>query len=243
MGESLFIEPMKRLFQKMRPKKAEGPEMPEEEAQLASVRDVFGLKTPAEGQATGEATRRTTAQSTSTGPGEAISELGLDLAQNVFNRGLDATPEPVVRPIGQPGIESPSTEEEGETRTPEHQPSEIQRVSIESTTEEEGAEETDTAVPLVRPISQEGAQAPQAGQREGASTSSPETPPRTRPASSEVLDSLSVSLKDVFRKKTVTNPQVKALLERHGAVDARELVDELHDLARSMGASEAEDEK
>ena len=58
----------------------------------------------------------------------------------------------------------------------------------------------------------------------------------TPPSSGEVEDSLPLTLKDIFRKKVVINPQIKALLERHGEVDTKELAKELDDFAESIGA-------
>ena len=42
-------------------------------------------------------------------------------------------------------------------------------------------------------------------------------------------------MKDIFRKKTATNPQVKALLRRHDRVNARDLADELNEFAKGLG--------
>ena len=76
-------------------------------------------------------------------------------------------------------------------------------------------------------------------------TLSPEAPAAPEPPISapgqkpgEVLDSGGINLKDIFRKKVVANPQVKELLRRHERVDVHELVDELQELARSVGAQE-----
>ena len=91
----------------------------------------------------------------------------------------------------------------------------VQRVSVEASAEE-GAAET---VSAVRPVEQPApTQRPQSGSR-------------------EVLDSMSASLRDVFRKKTATNPQLKALLKRHGTVDALDLTEELTEFAKSIGAT------
>ena len=77
---------------------------------------------------------------------------------------------------------------------------------------------------------------------------SPEAPAAPEPPISapgqkpgEVLDSGGINLKDIFRKKVVANPQVKELLRRHERVDVYELVDELQELARSVGAMEEEE--
>ena len=59
---------------------------------------------------------------------------------------------------------------------------------------------------------------------------------RARSGAGEVLDSLPVSLKDVFRKKVATKPEVKALLQRHGTVTAAEVAEELRQLASDLRA-------
>ena len=71
----------------------------------------------------------------------------------------------------------------------------------------------------------------------------PEAKPRERPASGEVLDSNATSLQGIFRKEAVANPYVKALLKRHGAVDARQLSDELQEFARGVLAVETAEEE
>lgn len=52
------------------------------------------------------------------------------------------------------------------------------------------------------------------------------------------LFKVSEELQDIFEKKVVTDPRVKALLERHGSVDVRELAMELRDFADSIGAND-----
>lgn len=69
-------------------------------------------------------------------------------------------------------------------------------------------------------------------QSEEGTPNSSGTTDEEQPAFSEVQHSLT----EIFTKKAVSNPLVKALLERHGTVDARELTDELNQFARSIGA-------
>ena len=52
------------------------------------------------------------------------------------------------------------------------------------------------------------------------------------------LFKVSEELQDIFEKKVVTDPRVKALLGRHGLVDVRELAAELRDFADSIGAND-----
>ena len=61
-----------------------------------------------------------------------------------------------------------------------------------------------------------------------------------RVASSNVInvqDRISETLEDIFQKKVVTNPLLKALLEMHDTVDLRELAAELGEFAINIGAS------
>ena len=52
-----------------------------------------------------------------------------------------------------------------------------------------------------------------------------------------VEDRLTESLKDIFQKKVVKDPLMKALLEIHGEVDIRKLASELGEFAADIGAS------
>jgi hypothetical protein len=59
---------------------------------------------------------------------------------------------------------------------------------------------------------------------------------------SEEPYTLPASLETLFRKKVVTNPYVKALLQEHGTVNARELADDLRSFAISVGASNGKEQ-
>ena len=148
-----------------------------------------------------------------------MNELPLDLANNVFGRSSIVAEEVQV--------------EEPEPAEPLSRP-QVTRVSIqddgEESTEGDGIPE-----PQINVVIQDAQQRPRVPEMPTAPAS--ESQPRPRPGSGEVLDSLPVSLKDIFRNKVVTNPQVKALLKRHDRVDGRELVDELRDFAENLGAN------
>ena len=51
-----------------------------------------------------------------------------------------------------------------------------------------------------------------------------------------VEDRLNESLKDIFQKKVVSDPLMKALLEIHGEVDIRNLAAELGEFSTNIGA-------
>ena len=52
-----------------------------------------------------------------------------------------------------------------------------------------------------------------------------------------VQDRLSATLEDIFHKKVVTDPLLKALLEKHGDVDLKELASELNEFSNGLGAN------
>ena len=58
--------------------------------------------------------------------------------------------------------------------------------------------------------------------------------PRSGPSSGEALDFSADLIQEIFEKKTLTNPRVKALLARHGTVDIRQLVKELQGFSRGL---------
>ena len=258
MAEPTFTRPLVNWLEKRRAKKAAEQQRTEGADQLAAVRDIFSLSTPTTGSepvpeettqeeipaetaslrdifgpsapAGREVVHEETPQETFTGtasfrdifgpssPMETenapepvvqqasadvtaeVGQLPRDLIENVFTRSA-AIPDGAE-------VEDPEAEE------PKPRP--ITRVSIDTSTEEETAEEPRTQV-----VSGMGDK-----QGQGSETQTDEKPgPPTG------------SFRDIFRRKAVTNPHVKALLRRHDAVDVHELADELQDFARSIGAS------
>ncbi len=55
-----------------------------------------------------------------------------------------------------------------------------------------------------------------------------------------VQDRLSATLEDIFHKKVVTDPLLKALLEKHGDVDLKQLASELNEFSNGLGANRQE---
>ena len=51
-------------------------------------------------------------------------------------------------------------------------------------------------------------------------------------------DRLSETLEDIFHKKVVTDPLLKALLEKHGDVDLKQLASELNEFSTGLGANQ-----
>jgi len=60
------------------------------------------------------------------------------------------------------------------------------------------------------------------------------------PGPLNVQDRLASTLEDIFHKKVVTNPLVKALLEKHGNVDLRQLASELNEFSNGLKANQQE---
>ena len=61
-------------------------------------------------------------------------------------------------------------------------------------------------------------------------------PPKASPKPMSVEDKLNESLRDIFQKKVVSDPLMKALLEIHGEVDIRNLAAELGEFSTNIGA-------
>ena len=242
MGESLFLQPMKSWLQKRRARKTEQaqPETTAEEGPTVSTRDIFAPKVPAQTVADDEARGGTAPHQTSDRAGMDADQLDQDLALNVFDRrsaasqeeteergsGTDEVPDPTHDGRVEASAEGDTWQGAGATshrEGPETPPTRIRRVTLPDSGEEE-----DSLPVAVKGIFQ----------KEGSAIQQPQIQPRTRPGSGEVLDSLPVSVKDVFRKKVVTNPQVRALLQRQGSVEARELSEQLQEFARSLEAEE-----
>ena len=59
-------------------------------------------------------------------------------------------------------------------------------------------------------------------------------------SSLNVQDRLASTLEDIFHKKVVTDPLVKALLDKHGDVDLKQLASELSEFSNGIGANQRE---
>ena len=147
-----------------------------------------------------------------------MDALPIDLANNVFGRSTAVAEEVQVEEPGPP--------------EPLPRP-QMSRVSIQDD-DEESTEGDGTSEPQVNVVMQDAQRRPRVPEAPPAPAAEPQ--PRPRPGSGEVLDSMPVSLKDVFTNTVRTNVRVKALLKRHESVNGRELADELRDFAESLGA-------
>jgi len=58
--------------------------------------------------------------------------------------------------------------------------------------------------------------------------------PRVGPSSGEASDFSIDLIQEIFEKKTLANPRVKAFLARHGTVDIRQLAKELQDFSSGL---------
>ena len=206
IDESSFLDPVKRIFRRMHTKKTAEPDWADGDDGLVFVRDLF----PTRGPSQLETVHETTAPQR---PTESAEQLGLELAENVF--GLRETPP------------EQAQLEEASTSKPEAQ--RISQMNIKAPAEEEMAKDAGMAESEAPPINETTSAV---GQPLEVATEDPETRQDAPPGLSEVQR----SLKTIFAKKAVANPLVKALLERHGTVDAWELNVGLNDFARSIGA-------
>lgn len=219
--ESSFRDPVKRIFRRMHTKKTAEPEGSDDDDGLVSVRDIFLTKEPSQIETVPESTAPQT-------PTESGKQLGPELGENVF-RLRETIPE-------QAQVEEASTSKSGAQW--------ISQMNIKAPAEEEVAKDAGMAESEGPPISQVSNEAPTRenvvgttspdGQPQEVATEDPEAEQDAPPVLSEVQG----SLKTIFAKKAVANPQVKALLERHETVDAWELNDGLNDFARSIGATQ-----
>ena len=230
MGESTFTKPLINWLENRRAKK-EAQRQAAEEEQLAALvggpvqseasremaSDDRGEAVPEPAGVQSEIALDQAEPSTSDGTPPQVKELGYDLAQNVFGRSSNVAEEVRV--------------EEPEPAEPLPRP-QMTRVSIQDDGEE-STDEDGTAEPQINVVMQDAQRRPRVPEAPPAPAS--ESPTRPRPGSGEVLDSMPVSLKDVFKSNVRTNARVKALLKRHESVNGRELADELRDFAESLG--------
>lgn len=256
MGEATFTKPIMEWLAKRRARKSAKLERSAVEAEPTLVRDTLVAGGAPEPEPAREATFEPEPQERETEPAAEPERLPDDLIQNVFRRGPSSQEQPrgengpgAESETGQTGpvaAEAPTGEETPMSfSTPEPQVSQINRVSIESSPQEEpgGAQE-----PWATPVQHVSAGAatgedvaegsPAVRVRQETSSKGPEPQPGTGPSSPEAQDSLPFSVKDIFQKKVVANPHVKALLRRHGTVDANELADELRKLTAEIDAKE-----
>lgn len=245
MGESLFLEPMSRLFQKLRSKGAPKPAEPGAKDQIRAVRDIFDV-TPTPTAAVVQPSPEVEPEPEPAGPDTTAepapeAKLDEDLVQGVFGgRAAAASEAPAERADapraetseGQAGAAPPAAGREeapmqyasGDPAGPETTPeAEMAQEAAVPMAEAPPEEDPDGDVPTAKPL-------------ERASPVGPEAPRMARSVAGEVEDSLPVSVKDIFKKKSTANPQVKALLQRHGTIGAKDLLEEVRQLAREVKA-------
>lgn len=223
MGEATFTKPFVNWMERRRAKKAAKEAEHAEPEHIDAVSHSLGGASASQREETPEPPAAEPLPAAGAPPlvDEGTDQLPLNV-RDAFTAAAPVTERtPPVAPPSEHGfpsvsrvsVESATVEAQEEESSPEPPP--VQRVSVEASAEEGAAE----AVSAVRPVEQPAPQQrPQSGTR-------------------EVLDSMPASLRDIFRKKTATNPQVKALLKRHGMVDARDLTEQLNEFAKSIGAT------
>ena len=236
MGESIIIAPIKRWLRGMQNRTRDQqhrwswrnllPGRPATETaqddQMAYIRGIFDLSdVPIE---------------TSRASGETLdgklNQLAPDLVESVFASKALPSREAVTR-----------EREETDGSLPMARP--ITRVSADAPSENENADAAQGQEQAVRPISSdesedsahEAAEEKDDGVEPQVELSNPleETPTPREHDTDDVLASLAGGLKDIFKSKVSTNPQTKRLIQKHGTVDAHELVNDLRDLVRSIG--------
>ena len=245
MGESLFLQPVARWFQKLRSKKAPKPTEPGADDPIREVRDIFNIA-PTPPDAGVQPSQQVVPEPEPAGP-EAIAEpapepkLDPVLAQDVFGGGAAAGREAPAERSDATQAETPEGQADPAYPAAGREEASMQYESgnpagPEPTLEEEMAQEATVPVAEALPEEDPDGEVPTARPLETASPGGREAPQLARSAAGEVEDALPVSVKDIFKKKTTSNPQLKALLQRHGMVDAQELLEEARQLAREIKA-------
>ena len=226
MGESIFIEPIKRWLQRkfMRARQPTGIAADDP---AAYIRGIFDLTSVPVAMSLGSDEL----------PVGELNQLAPDLVESVFES--KAPPSRKAIPI---------ESEESDKALPVSRP--ITKVSAAAMPENENADASQGQQTVVRPISSD---VPQDSVREAAGygavdetadgvepqeeLSNPvdEILTPEAPVKDSALDFLAGDLKSIFKRKISANPHTKRLIEEHGTVDAHELVNDLRNLVRSMG--------
>ena len=225
MGKSIFIEPIKRWLQRNlirgRPSRETATDDP-----IAYIRDIFDLT---------DVSVEMSLASSEVPDGE-LNRLAPDVVENVFESKAPQSRKAV-----------PIEREEPEESLPVSRP--ISKVGADAMPENENVEASQGQQPVVRPISSE---VPQDSAREAVGDGAVEesddgvepqeelsnlvdellTPEATD--TGDALGFLAGDLKSIFKRKVSANPHTKRLIEKHGTVDAHELVNDLRNLVRRM---------
>ena len=225
MGESIIIAPIKRWLQRnllpgRRPKETG------QDDQIAYIRDIFDLTNdPVEiNLASIEA------------PDGVLSQLDSDLVESVFEGTVPSSRKTV-------NIERDEYDESLPVTRP------IMKVSADAAPDGQNVGARQRQQPVARSTSTE---VTQDSTREalddgaGAETDDDVEPEEElsnlvdqtlvskAPVTDDALDFLTGDLKSIFKSKVSANPHTKRLIEKHGTVDAHDLVNDLRGLLRSI---------
>ena len=227
MGESIIIAPIKRWLQRnllpgRRPKETG------QDDQIAYIRDIFDLTNdPVEiNLASIEA------------PDGVLSQLDSDLVESVFEATLPSSRKTV-------NVERDEYDESLPVTRP------IMKVSADAAPDGQNVGARQRQQPVARSTSTE---VTQDSTREalddgaGAETDDDVEPEEElsnlvdqtlvskAPVTDDALDFLTGDLKSIFKSKVSANPHTRRLIEKHGTVDAHDLVNDLRGLVRSIEA-------
>ena len=225
MGESIIIAPIKRWLQRnflpgRRPKETG------QDDQIAYIRDIFDLTNdPVEiNLASIEA------------PDGVLSQLGSELVESVFEGTVPSSRKTV-------NIERDEYDESLPVTRP------IMKVSADAAPDGQNLGARQRQQPVARSTSTE---VTQDSTREalddgaGAETDDDVEPEEElsnlvdqtlvskAPVTDDALDFLKGDLKSIFKSKVSANPHTRRLIEKHGTVDAHDLVNDLRGLLRSI---------
>lgn len=240
MGESIFIEPTKRWLRGMQNRirdqqhfwswrnflPGRSPTKTADDDPIAYIRGIFEVSnTPVE-----------TTLAPRDAPDGGMNQLAPDLVESVF-----------VSKSSPPQDEVTSEREETDESLPIAR--KITSVSLVAPSEDETAEAAQEQEQAARPISSdepddsthEAVEEMDNDVEPSEDLSDPveETlTPKAHDTNDDVLDSLVGDLKDIFVSKVNANPQTTRLIQKHGAVDAHELVNDLRNLVRIIGDAE-----
>ena len=227
MGESIIIAPIKRWLQRnllpgRRPKETG------QDDQIAYIRDIFDLTNdPVEiNLASIEA------------PDGVLSQLDSDLVESVFEATVPSSRKTV-------NVERDEYDESLPVTRP------VMKVSADAAPDGQNVGARQRQQPVARSTSTEVTQdstREALADREVAETDDdvePEeelsnlvdhTPMSKAPVTDDALDFLTGDLKSIFKSKVSANPHTRRLIEKHGTVDAHDLVNDLRGLVRSIEA-------
>lgn len=225
MGESIIIAPIKRWLQRnllpgRRPKETG------QDDQIAYIRDIFDLTNdPVEiNLASIEA------------PDGVLSQLDSDLVESVFEATVPSSRKTV-------NVERDEYDESLPVTRP------IMKVSADAAPDGQNVGARQRQQPVARSTSTE---VTQDSTREalddgaGAETDDDVEPEEElsnlvdqtlvskAPVTDDALDFLTGDLKSIFKSKVSANPHTRRLIEKHGTVDAHDLVNDLRGLLRSI---------